>query len=748
MTKRYALIIGNSVYTDKTLQQLITPAQDVEALAHVLRNPDIGNFEVSVRLDAESHRLRRDIERFFAKRKANDTLLFYFSGHGVIEGHSGELHLAVKDTERDVLRSTAIPSSFIRQNVRDSHSGSKVIILDCCYSGAITNEMLTKGPYEVAMGAQFTGRGVVFLSASTAWQYAFQGTEVERLSEDTQSLFTRFLARGLETGEADLDGDGIITVNELYDYVFDLVRKVAPNQTPEISDVGRQGDIIVATSVGGDVRDIQGRSERDEIHIVSSKDYDLTLIDGIYQFAFVYYKAKDWPNTIKWLREVVERNPKYKDVDSLLEDAQKQLKLATLYEQGQRAFDIQDWRTAFNLFQEVLDVDPNYKNTGDLYNEACKEIELPRLYQQALQQWHNQDWDRAIETLTRIHDLDSRYKDAPWLLEQAWQKKRLEEDYRRATERCVKAEVTKQQEDWQEAATLLQKIADKDPGYKTVSAKLARAQKQLEYFELVRQGKESYARKEWQGAMRCLEQAININSWDPELEEMLDKARDESRQQKAARQQRMLELYNRGSECYQRRKWGEAVDYFEEAVAIDPNYTDLPVKLSEARKGLRQQRVIRISLTVLNLVLFTIVFAIFQNQIATIGDYIWKELIRGRATPPPTVAILRIDRIEVLMDGGQLKLDQLPGLTRGEAVVLEVIVFDTDGKRYTSDDLICKWSVAPLGDKDVGINTDRCKTLYIPSQEYSSQTVRFGVEGFEQQFKPLDPISMKFDIAE
>jgi tetratricopeptide (TPR) repeat protein len=477
--------------------------------------------------------------------------------------------------------------------------------------------------------------------------------------------------------------------------------------------------------------------------MAENQNYDSDLLEGTYQLALRYYQEEDWPNAAKWLNTIVEKVSEYKDAGSLLAEAQKQVELATLYELGQQALDAKNWETARARFQKVLNIDPGYEKAKELYNKAHEEIELPKLYNQAIEQWHNLDWDGAIETLTVIRDLDPHYMDTS-LLKQARQKKVLEEDYKWALKQYEKAERTGQESDWREAATLLQNIP---PGYKTVSPKLAHAQRRLKFFELSRKGKEHHAREEWEEAVAYLKQATDLDSRDPDLAAKLAEAQEKLREQEAARHQKMLDLYKRGNEQYQRGKWKEAVAYLEDASDIEPNYADLRTKLGEARKKLRRQRVIRVALGILNVVVLTVVVAVFQNQIAKIGDDIekwWREI---RATPTPTVAIPGIDRIEVWMDGGQLDLDRLPSLAGGEAVVLEVIVFDTKGKRYTSDDLVCKWSVAPLGDEDVEINTDLCKTFYTPSQEYSSQTIIFEVEGREQQFRPVDPVSMKFDIV-
>lgn len=52
-------------------------------------------------------------------------------------------------------------------------------------------------------------------------------------------MFTRFLVEGLTTGEADLDSDGGISLDELYSYVYDRVIEEMPQQRPK-----KQLDVI------------------------------------------------------------------------------------------------------------------------------------------------------------------------------------------------------------------------------------------------------------------------------------------------------------------------------------------------------------------------------------------------------------------------------------------------------------------------------------------------------------------------
>ena len=60
-------------------------------------------------------------------------------------------------------------------------------------------------------------------------------------------MFTSALVEGLATGDADRDEDGWVSLNELYDYVFDKVREQNPHQTPS-RQVELEGDLYLARS--------------------------------------------------------------------------------------------------------------------------------------------------------------------------------------------------------------------------------------------------------------------------------------------------------------------------------------------------------------------------------------------------------------------------------------------------------------------------------------------------------------------
>jgi hypothetical protein len=246
MSGKYALIIGNTEYTDPGLAQLSAPGKDAEDFARVLRDRDIGAFdEVNILLNQSEPIIREAIDDFFNQKKPDDLLILYFSGHGVRD-ELGALYLAVKNTNRSKLRSTAVKSDYIREAMDQSRSKRQVLILDCCNSGAFAQGTKAATGASIGIASAFeSGYGRVILTASDSTQFAWEGDKV--IGETDNSLFTHFLVKGLD-GEADLDGDGRITVDELYDYAYEKVRFATPKQTPSKFSTKQQGEIILRQS--------------------------------------------------------------------------------------------------------------------------------------------------------------------------------------------------------------------------------------------------------------------------------------------------------------------------------------------------------------------------------------------------------------------------------------------------------------------------------------------------------------------
>ncbi|MCW6007685.1 caspase family protein [Micromonospora sp. CPCC 205371] len=245
MGRRLALLIATYEYQDAGLRQLTAPAHDAEALAAVLRDPDIAGFEVTTLVNEPHHLVGEAVGDFYNDRRRDDLTLLYFTGHG-LKDDGGRLYLAMANTRRDRLLFTAISGEQIDRAMEGCASRQKVLILDCCYSGAFPAGLLAKADTAVHTLERFQGRGRTVLTASDATQYSFEGNQPH--GEATQSVFTHHLVAGLRNGSADLDGDGDITLDELYSYVHDRVVEEMPQQRPKRQD-NVEGRIVIARNI-------------------------------------------------------------------------------------------------------------------------------------------------------------------------------------------------------------------------------------------------------------------------------------------------------------------------------------------------------------------------------------------------------------------------------------------------------------------------------------------------------------------
>lgn len=250
-SQRKALIIATDKYENSGLPNLLAPAADAESLGRVLGDPQIGNFNVQVVRNQPAHVIQTQIEDLFAESRPDDVLLLHFSGHG-LKSESGALFFAASNTRPNRLRATAVSADFVRECMRDCRSRSIVVLLDCCYGGAFAQGVTVRSSGNLNVldsfpGEKSGGRGRAVITASSAMEYAFEGNEVTLHGSPRPSVFTAALVEGLATGDADHDGDGWVSLNELYDYVFDKVRDQNPHQTPS-RQVELEGELYLARS--------------------------------------------------------------------------------------------------------------------------------------------------------------------------------------------------------------------------------------------------------------------------------------------------------------------------------------------------------------------------------------------------------------------------------------------------------------------------------------------------------------------
>lgn len=238
---RRALLIGTGTYDHPELSKLLSPEADCAGLTEVLRDPEIGQFEVQQLVDADRPMLERAIEEFFLTARRDDVCLLYFSCHGV-RNRSDKLYFAVRNTDPERPAHSAISGSFVHDMMDECRARSVVVVVDCCYSGLFIPG--AKGSESAGFEEVLAGHGRVIITAGTRMQRAWEG---DHSDSETPALsrFTSAIVEGLRSGDADLNGDGLVTLQELFKYTSERLHLEGAEQTPRMGGE-MQYDIALA----------------------------------------------------------------------------------------------------------------------------------------------------------------------------------------------------------------------------------------------------------------------------------------------------------------------------------------------------------------------------------------------------------------------------------------------------------------------------------------------------------------------
>src|SRR5438034_7564371 len=219
---RHALLIGVSEFADNRLARLNAPTNDVLALRGILQDSARGNFDsVELSLNEDFLAVRDHLSRFFHNRDPDDLLLLYYSGHGIL-GRGNRLFLASTGSALDTPRDRSISAQEIRDFIDESRAERKIVVLDCCHSGAFVEGVKAAAPPPAVTPETFSegDAGLYVLTAANALQFAWDGADLRTGDPASNGLsrFTSWVIEALETGDAAPD-DEQITMDALHRYL-------------------------------------------------------------------------------------------------------------------------------------------------------------------------------------------------------------------------------------------------------------------------------------------------------------------------------------------------------------------------------------------------------------------------------------------------------------------------------------------------------------------------------------------------
>jgi len=236
----WAVVVGIDKYPNT--RQLRYAVSDARAFFDHLVNfnripPE--NVLLLLNEDATLTKLRSALGTHLKKSAGpEDMVIIFFAGHGATEkdsmspdGDGLEKYLLPCDADPRDLYATALPMGEITRIFNRIQAERLVFIADACYSGASGGRSIGAGSLRANISDAFldriaAGKGRVILSASGANEVSEENHQLRH------GIFTYYLLQGLR-GDADVDQDGVITVDEAFAYVsLEVPRATGQEQHP------------------------------------------------------------------------------------------------------------------------------------------------------------------------------------------------------------------------------------------------------------------------------------------------------------------------------------------------------------------------------------------------------------------------------------------------------------------------------------------------------------------------------------
>lgn len=237
---RWAVVIGVGDYENKSVPKLRFADSDADAMYRLLTTRAGYERENVLLLTDKApekptlQNIRLALGDFLPRKTArNDMVLIYYAGYGAPdvdttrkEADGLAKYLIPRNVQPESLRKTAFALDEIPAMLARVPAERVVLLLDASYSGPSGGRTLagSQAPSRT-LSEQFleriaAGRGRLVITASGPNEVALESADLGH------GIFTYYVLEGL-SGKADRNGDGVVTVSELYPYVEERVERRA-----------------------------------------------------------------------------------------------------------------------------------------------------------------------------------------------------------------------------------------------------------------------------------------------------------------------------------------------------------------------------------------------------------------------------------------------------------------------------------------------------------------------------------------
>ena len=243
----YRALLVSQVYEDTPALRLDGPENDVAAMRACLGLYGNTPYQVHVSKDLTASGMLSAIGSCFADAQPQDVSLFYYSGHGIASSDA-----TIQGALLGADGQTIVTASQLRAAL-DRIPGRKIVIIDACYSGNMLSASATStySARPAALSAEdalsveafldsfisafargsragLSSSGYFVLTSAASDEVSYEGSA----GGQTLGLFTATLLQGcgydfdfggIGSIPADANGNGVLTLLELYNYTHRLL---------------------------------------------------------------------------------------------------------------------------------------------------------------------------------------------------------------------------------------------------------------------------------------------------------------------------------------------------------------------------------------------------------------------------------------------------------------------------------------------------------------------------------------------
>ncbi len=215
----------------------------------------IGVQEKNIFLLTDQNATKENIQHLLGTRlkrqtAKEDTVIIFYAGHGAVEsdpsnpdGDGFEKYLLPFDADLNDLYTTSISMDEVMKIFNRISAERLIFIADTCYSGASGGRTMVTSKTRANLSDKFyerisKGKGRVIISSCSA-------NEISKEDDNLQhGIFSYHMLEGLK-GRADQDGDGIITVSELFSYISRTVPEASAQDQHPVKKGETEGELVI-----------------------------------------------------------------------------------------------------------------------------------------------------------------------------------------------------------------------------------------------------------------------------------------------------------------------------------------------------------------------------------------------------------------------------------------------------------------------------------------------------------------------